>query len=40
MMLVADLVIAVIFATILDDFLREVQASDLVSHCGQLLGKI
>lgn len=40
MMFVCDLVITVVFATILDDFLREVQASNLVPHCGQLLSEI
>lgn len=40
MMLVGDLVVAVILATIFYDFLGEVQTSDLVSHGSQLLSKI
>lgn len=40
MMLVCNLVVAVVFAAILDDLLREVQASDLAAHRGQLLSKI
>lgn len=40
MMLIGDLVIIVVLATILDDFLGEVQASNLIAQCGQLLSEV